>query len=366
MTSPSRRVSVRSDPGLVGTDGLIDTLIGATSVEELQAGARQARGRLPHLLAMGAAPAAAITWHTDLVDNVVRRALQLVFARHPSLSLDVFTWMSLGSNGRRETVPSSDMDAAVAFDDRVSTVELAQYRLVFGEVIAVLADAGLRADTNGVNPGSQVFARTNGRWRSAGQQWLVAPLEHNAAMMTSLLVDARPIHGDPGLPAVTRVYGELREHPATMRLLLEESLAKRARGRTVRHLLRRDDSFDVKQHALLPLVNLARWAALAAGSFVLPTVERLRAAGGTSMLPAARARTLVEVFETLQGLRLRYQLRQMERGEEPTDVLERAELSSADRSTITRAVHEISAVQKRADNVALYAPSEQWTMPEDG
>lgn len=351
---------------MVDTDGLIDALIGATSVEELQVVARRARARLPGVLAEGAAPSAVIRLDADLVDTVVRRALQLVFAGHASLSLDLFTWLSLGSNGRRETVPSSDLDAAVAFDDRVSTVEVAKYRLVFGEVIAVLADAGLRADTNGVNPSSSVFARTNGRWREAGQQWLAAPLDHNGAMMTSLLVDARPIHGDPGLPAVTRVFGDLRAHQATMRLLLEESLSKRARTRTVHDLLRRDDSFDVKQHALLPLVNLARWAALSAGSFVLPTVERLRAAGGTSMLPAARARTLVEVFEVLQGLRLSYQLRQMERGDRPSDLLERAELSPSERSTIASAVREIAAVQRRADNIALYAPSEQWTMPEDG
>jgi len=350
--------------GRVNTDGLIDALVGATSEEELQASSRWARAKLPALLAEGTAPAAIIALDADLVDAVVRRALQLVFARHPALSLDLFTWLSLGSNGRRETVPSSDVDAAVAFDDRVSTVEVAQYRLVFGEVIALLADAGLRADTNGVNPSSSVFARTNGRWRAAGQQWLAAPLDHNGAMMTSLLVDARPIHGDPGLPAVTRVFSDLREHPATMRLLLEESLSKRARIRTVRDLLRREDTFDVKQHALLPLVNLARWAALSAGSFVLPTVERLRTAGGTSMLPAARAATLVEVFEVLQGLRLGYQLRQMERGERPSDLLERAELSSKERSTIARAVREIAAVQRRADNVALYAPAEEWTMPE--
>ena len=347
-------------------EALIATLVGAGSEEELQAGSRWARAKLPALLAEGAAPSTIIALDADLVDAAVRRALQLVFARHPSLSLDLFTWLSLGSNGRRETVPSSDVDAAVAFDDRVSTVEVAQYRLVFGEVIAVLADAGLRADTNGVNPSSSVFARTNGRWRAAGQQWLAAPLDHNGAMMTSLLVDARPIHGDPGLPAVTRVFGDLRAHPATMRLLLEESLSKRARTRTVRHLLRREDPFDVKQHALLPLVNLARWAALAAGSFVLPTVERLRTAGGTSILPAARANTLVEVFEVLQGLRLGYQLRQVERGDRPSDLLARAELSPKERSTIASAVREISAVQKRADNIALYAPAEEWTMPEGG
>ena len=48
-------------------------------------------------------------------------------------------------------------------------------------------------------------------------------------MMTSLLVDGRPIHGDPGLPAVTEVFSDLRRHPGTMRLLLEESLSARAK-----------------------------------------------------------------------------------------------------------------------------------------
>ena len=84
------------------------------------------------------------------------------------------------------------------------------------------------------------------------------------------------------------------------------------------------------------------------------------------MLPAARAATLIEVFEVLQGLRLGYQLRQIERGERPSDLLQRAELSPGERSTIASAVRAIAAVQKRADNIALYAPSEEWTMPEGG
>ena len=81
------------------------------------------------------------------------------------------------------------------------------------------------------------------------------------------------------------------------------------------------DTFDIKAHALLPVVNIARWAALSVGSAVLPTTERLRAASGSAMLPAESARTLIEVFEVLQRLRLRYQLRQYRAGERPTDVV---------------------------------------------
>ena len=61
-----------------------------------------------------------------------------------------------------------------------------------------------------------------------------------------------------------------------MRLLLRESLSHRAKLRSAWRLFaRRPDTFDIKAHALLPVVNIARWAALSVGSAVLPTTERL-------------------------------------------------------------------------------------------
>ena len=139
--------------------------------------------------------------------------------------------------------------------------------------------------------------------------------------MTSLLVDGRPIHGDPGLPAVSRVFSDVREHPGTMRLLLQEPLAYRARLRSAWLPARRPETFDIKRHGLLPVVNIARWAALSVGSAVLPTTERLRVASGSAMLPADAADTLIEVFDVLQRLRLRYQIRQYRAGKRPTDVV---------------------------------------------
>lgn len=190
------------------------------------------------------------------------------------------------------------------------------------------------------------------------------PAGNNGAMMTSLLVDGRPIHGDPALPAVARVFGSLRRNPNAMRLLLAESLASRARPRTVWALLQRSDRFDIKRHALQPIVNLARWGALSAGSTATSTVERLTAASGSSMLPEARAQTLIEVFGVLQRIRLRYQLAQVERGDRPTDLLDHDRLSPIDRSIIDRAAREIAAVQRRVDNVAQYLPTDQWLLPE--
>lgn len=336
----------------------------AGSVAELQERARGIPGVLATLLDGGLASGKVITVHTAMLDTTVRRMIELVFARHPALDPDVFTWLSLGSNGRGEAVPSSDIDSAAAFDDGVAADDIVRYGHVFGEITDALSAAGLTGDAHGATAGRPLFTRTNAAWRAAGEQWLAAPASNNGAMMTSLLVDGRPIWGDPGLPAVTRVFSGLRGHPGTMRLLLQESLARRARIRSIRDVLSGRGSgrhFDLKSHAVLPIVNLARWAALSVGSSALPTTERLRAASGTTALPASRALALVEVFEALQRVRLRHQLRQIEVGEEPSDRIDLQAVSAIDRSIITRAVREIAAVQRRMDNVALYDDPESWT-----
>ncbi|GAA3646098.1 hypothetical protein GCM10022237_01980 [Nocardioides ginsengisoli] len=328
----------------------------AGSVEELQTRARGIPGVLATLLDGGLASGKVITVHTAMLDTTVRRMVELIFARHPALDPDAFTWLSLGSNGRGEAVPSSDIDSAAAFDDAVTADDIVRYRLAFGEIADALAAAGLTGDQHGATAARPLFSRTNAAWRAAGEQWLAAPASNNGAMMTSLLVDGRPIYGDPGLPAVAQVFAGLRRHPGTMRLLLQESLSRRARMRVIRD--RRD--FDLKSHALLPIVNLARWAALSVGSSALPTTERLRAASGTTVLPTAQALALVEVFEVLQRLRLRHQLRQIEQGEAPSDRVDLQAVSAIDRSIISRAVREIAAVQRRMDNVALYDDPESW------
>ena len=343
---------------------LAEQLRRAASVDELVERSARMPDLLGELLARGMASGKVITVHSAVVDAVVRRAIQLVFAGFPALSSDAFTWLSLGSNGRREAVPSSDLDAAVAFDDSLRENDIEAYRPALTEVCTVLAAAGVTGDRHGAVPSNPAFARTNAQWRAAGRAWLARPEDGEGAIMTSLLVDGRPIHGDPGLPAVARVFGELRRHPGTMRLLLEESLSHRARRRAVRDLLGHPvERFDVKNDALLPIVNLARWAALSAGSTALPTTERLRSVVGSPMLPDAQARTLVEVFEVLQRLRLRYQLNQLARGEAPDDVVVMDRLSPIDRSIITRAVREIAAAQRRADNVALYVEPRSWVAP---
>ena len=82
------------------------------------------------------------------------------------------------------------------------------------------------------------------------------------------------------------------------------------------------------------------------------------------MLPDSRAATLIEVFEAIQRLRLRYQLRQHEAGERPSDVLHLDLVSPIDRSVIAQAVREIAAAQRRMGNLSHYLSADEWVSPE--
>lgn len=353
VVAPSDFVAAPGGPSVA----LREQISRARDIAELQ----ERASRVPYLVAdlvRREQPAHSVTTMASLVtDAAVRRALELVLASHPQLDPARLTWMSLGSNARRETVLSSDIDSAVSFSDDVTDDEFGAYRVAFGEVDDVLRGGGMVVDDNGAVASMPLFSRTHSRWRAAARTWLAEPLENKGMILTSLMIDARPIWGDEGLPAVGEVFGDLRGHRGTLNLLLAEALATKAKMRSVRDMLtRRGDEFDIKQHAIGPLVNFARWAALSVGSTQLDTRGRLRAASGSELLPDDQAETLVEVFEVLQRIRLNYQVAQFDRGEPVSDVMEMKRLSPLDRSMVAQAVREIAGVQRRAANRAHYLP----------
>jgi CBS domain-containing protein len=324
----------------------------ATTVAELEHRYRGVPRLVGDLMARGLASSRVITVHSALVDTLVRRAVQLVMEAHPDLDVDSFTWLSLGSNGRREAVLGSDIDAAVSFADGTSADEIARYRPAFLEITAVLERAGLNHDRHGVSPVNPQFARTHRQWEAAARGWLSRPRQDDAVIKTCLLVDGRPIHGDLTLPEVARVFGDLRLHPSTMEVLLAISVdrPKTPRGRWRRRQV------DLKTQALLPITNVARWAALSVGATALGTQERLRAAAGSPVLTAEDAETLGDVFEIVQRMRLRHQLEQLESGGTPSDTMRPRDLSSIEVSVLDEAIREIAAVQRRMANLARFTP----------
>ena len=118
-------------------------------------------------------------------------------------------------------------------------------------------------------------------------------------------------------------------------------------------LSRRGGTFDLKHHAITPIVNLARWGGLSADVASASTPARLSAAAQAGALSDRDAETLRDVFVMLQRLRMAHQVGQIAAGHTPGDVITMSELSPLNRSLLNDGLREIVGVQRRVRNVGI-------------
>jgi CBS domain-containing protein len=283
-----------------------------------------------------------------VIDSLVRKALQLALAEAPPPALDGFAWLSLGSVARREAMPSSDVDSALSWRDDLNSAG-AQLRAVAVRTHEILDSCGLPSDRNGAVASKSGVSRSGSQWSAAAQGWLDEPLRDHGLVLSSLMIDGRVVWGDPSLNTVPAAYRRMRvDHPNALRLQLLNALSGRARARSLRDVLsRRGGTFDLKAHAVTPIVNLARWGGLTAGVAAASTPARLAAAAQAGAISEQDAKTLGDVFAMVQRLRMTHQVEQLIAGHTPGDVITMSELSPLNRSLLNDGLREITTVQRR-------------------
>lgn len=322
----------------------------APDAEALQRHGRDVTRVAVDLFRNGTKADAASSIASIVLDALVRKALELALAEAgPGPTQAQFAWLTLGSIARREAMPSSDVDSALSWSDSCVS-ECAQLRSIAARTHEILDGCGLPADTNGAVASKVAFARSASEWLRAAEGWLQDPLRDKGLILSSLLIDGRVVWGDAGLHTVPTVFRRMRdEYPNALRLQLLDALSGKVRAWSLRDVLsRRGGTFDLKTHAVTPIVNLARWGGLTADMTSASTPARLAAAASTGALTDQDARSLTEVFAMLQRMRLVHQVDLIGDGRTPNDVITVGELSPLNRSLLSDGLREITAVQRHA------------------
>jgi CBS domain-containing protein len=251
-------------------------------------------------------------------------------------------------------MPSSDVDSALSWKDEVSAAG-DRLRAIAVRTHQILDGCGLPPDRNGAVAYEALFSRSQSEWSAAAEGWLDDPLRGKGLILSSLLIDGRVVWGDTALHTAPVAYRRMRdEHPNALRLQRLYALSERVRTRSVRDVLsRRGGTFDLKSHALTPIVNLARWGGLTAGVTSGSTPARLSAAAQADAISERDAVTLHDVFVMLQRLRMAHQVEQIAAGHTPGDVITMSHLSPLNRSLLHDGLREIAAVQRRVRNVGI-------------
>jgi CBS domain-containing protein len=333
---------------------LRSAIAAARDVDELRRAATRLEGTVValHDARMDAAQIGGVV--STVTDAVTRRLLELAGSSAPGLA-----WLALGSHGRREALPASDLDSAVAWDgqgDRAGAV-----RDVATAVVAGLAACGIRSDPNGATATNALFARPVDDWDRRIRELLADPGREQAMILLSLVCDGRMVTGREALGDPFAALEHAPARPVLLRLLLRVGLAPRPptgflRDVVVEHSGEHRGRFDIKRGGLLPLVNLARFGGVAAGSRVTGTVERLRVAADAGTLPRETAASLEEAFDLLTALRLDHQVDLVRAGQPADDFIDPRTLNPLARRYLRDAFRAIASIQRTLANQLEFDP----------
>ncbi len=334
----------------------------ASTADDLESTSRQLRPAVISMSRSGMSATDVMSVFSVVADAITRRAIELTIAQvgeAPSR----YAWLALGSQARREALPSSDLDSAIAWFDHEGADEPAT-RTYLGEVATavtnVLERCGFRPDEHRASASDPLFARSLSSWRHEARSFLDDPTQEKAQVIVSVLVDSRPVWGIDAGPLIAETFSLARTRPRFLRLLAEFALAHRPPvgffgGLVVEHSGESRGQLDLKSGAVVPITDLARWAGMTAGVTCASTPERLRAARNAGTFTESDALTLHDAFELVCQLRLDHQVRQLESGAEPDDTVNLDELSPLTRSYLKEAFRAIASVQKRISSDLTWA-----------
>ncbi len=102
------------------------------------------------------------------------------------------------------------------------------------------APCGLRLDEHGVNASAPAFVRSVASWQREARSWIDDPTQEKALMLSSVVVDSRPVWGVHTGTPVADTFALAPDHPALLRLLARFALSDRPptgflRGLVVEH-----------------------------------------------------------------------------------------------------------------------------------
>ncbi len=287
-------------------------------------------------------------------DALTARLIDLSIARNGPAPL-AWAWLDLGSAARREFTLASDQDNALAYETPPAGAEEAidaYFARLGREVNAGLARCGFGVDNNGVLAGNRLWRMSKPDWLRTFDECLRVPDESHL-IRASVAFDFRPCAGGLAVSApLSERIRAARDYPDFMRLMARTatgypvalgfrgSLAVERRGEAVGRL-------DLKRGAIVPLVNLVRFHALANGVTISPTLDRIEAVASAGGIERDVADALHEAFEVITRLRFEHHAELIAAGRAPDNLIDPAALAPIARGDLREALQTVRREQKR-------------------
>ena len=325
-----------------------------TTLAGLVAAAAKVKTLQKHLAAAGAS--AFSTGHivTAITDALTTRLLHLAELQLGPAPVD-FAWVAAGSQARHEQTAKSDQDNCMVLDDAYDAAAHGPY---FKQLATWVCD-GLAACGYVHCPGEMMAMTDKWRqpqrhWAELFRQWVDTP-EPMALMLTCVFFDVRVVAGRPDLLDTLRhrTLQRTRDNRLFLAHMVGNALSRQPPlalfglfgGLSTLRSGDHKGALDLKHNGIVPIIDLARVYALAAGHPAVNTHDRLAHAAESGEISPQGVRDLRDALEHLSLVRIRHQSRRIAAGFEADNYLRPDELSNFERSQLKDAFGVVKSLQ---------------------
>ena len=176
-----------------------------------------------------------------------------------------FSWISLGSQGRKEQLLLTDQDNAIIFEDTNDNKKNREYFLKLAEIVTKnLHEIGFEYCPANMMASNKDWCLSTAEWKEKYHHWISKPIPENI-MHCTIFFDIETIYGDKNLEK--EVYHSIEEfiheYPIFINYLALNSTQNPPPLGFFRQFLleasgEQKEQFDIKARAMMPLVDAAR------------------------------------------------------------------------------------------------------------
>jgi CBS domain-containing protein len=271
-----------------------------------------------------------------------------------------YAWIALGSEGRREQTLRTDQDNAIVFAD-VSPEKGEEIQRFFldlaGRVVSGLERCGFPRCKGGIMAVNPKWCQPYQVWKGYYRHWIVDfdyPPEE--VLQTMIFFDFRSIYGPYDFMAriaefIPDCLGQRESFFKGMAetAVLHETPLGFFKRLVVEKSGEHKNQLNLKTNGLTPLVDAVRTLALDQRIFETNTLDRISALVEKGVLSQAEADDLRDAFNVIMLVRIRHHVSVINRGGEPDNYVNPAELSIIQRTMLKEAFKTIDKLQRKLE-----------------
>ena len=257
---------------------------------------------------------------TAISDAVTNRLIEMAI-RDLGPAPVPYAWICFGSQARAEQLLNADQDNGLIISNDATEEDMQWFESLAHRVSDGLNDCGYVYCPGSVMATNPFWRKTLNQWYESVHNWTTS-FSPQHVMEVSIAFDLRTVNGDDGLTRQVQSYMLERVQANS---IFQAALADNVLEATPpigifrRLVVERNgdhkDTLNIKKRGLLPIIEIVRLNALAAGIDRVNTLERLQELARSKRMTRYDSRNLQDALRFLMQVRLQIQAGQIREGE---------------------------------------------------